>query len=121
MNQLTLEQEFRRIPITRPLARDKDPITSHEAADKAVESGRVDTEIELVRRYINRFCNTFQRPDFTAKGVANWISEQDRIDYFPVYIMIQKRKSILYDRGFIEKTNLKERDGCAVWIRKLKK
>jgi hypothetical protein len=120
MTQLTLQQEYETPRIARPLVRDKDSLPAHRAADKAIKSGRVESEVRRVREYINRFCNTFQRPDFTAKGVAAWISEQDKIDYFPTYIMIQKRKSILKDRGFIEETDLPERDGCAVWIRKAK-
>jgi len=60
------------------------------------------------------------RPDFTAKEIAWFISEEDKVDYYKTYIMIQKRKSILKDRDFVQETN-RERDGCAVWEKVFKK
>ena len=121
MKQLSFETEYqkKRNPITRPLARDKDPIASHKAADKVIESGYADSQVDKIWQYIERFCNAMMRPDFTAKEVAWFVSREDNVDYYKTYITIQKRKSILKDRGLITEMNM-ERDGCTVWIKKEK-
>ena len=103
----------------RPFARDTDPITSHKAADKAVKTGLVDSSVKAVRDYIERYCNVHMRPDFTAKEVAEFISKEDRVDYFKVYIAIQKRKSILKDQDLIVEAD-RESDGCKVWEKKVR-
>jgi len=112
--QLSFETEYR-----RALSHRNDPQTSYRAADKAVNTGIVNSSVQAVQDYINRFCNVFQRPDFTPKEVAWFISEEDKVDYFKVYIAIQKRKSILKDKDFIVETD-RERDGCKVWEKKAK-
>lgn len=105
MKQLTLQY---------PLSHSKDPITSHKAAEKVVKSGMFHYSVEEVRKAIKRYCNVMMTPDFTAKEVAEFISREDRVDYFKLYIVLQKRKSILKHECFIKETEL-ERDGCAVW------
>ena len=117
MKQLSFETEYKRKPIGSPLARDKDPVASHRAADKIVESGYANSQVEIIWQYIERFCKAMMRPDFTAKEVAWYISREDDVDYYKTYITIQKRKSILKDRGLISEMNM-ERDGCTVWIKK---
>lgn len=97
----------------QPLAHTKDPITSYEAADKIVKSGVFHYSVEQVRQAIKRYLKVFG-PDFTAKEVAEFISEEDKIDYFKLYIVIEKRKSVLKNQCFIKETE-RERDDCKVW------
>lgn len=97
----------------QPLARDKDPMTSHIAAEEIVKSGKFHYSVEQVRQAIKRYCKVFGL-DFTAKEVAEFISKEDKIDYFKLYIVIQKRKSVLKNEAFIKETD-RERDGGKVW------
>ena len=96
------------------LSHTKDRLTSFKAAEKIVESGVFHYSVEQVREAIKRYCNVMMRPDFTAKEVAEFISREDRIDYFKLYIVIQKRKSVLKNHSFIKETDM-ERDSCCVW------
>lgn len=98
----------------QPVAHTDDPQTSYKAADKLVKSGIFHYSVEQVRDAIKRYCNVMMRPDFTAKEVADFISKEDRIDYFKLYIVIQKRKSILKNQGFIKETD-REREERVVW------
>ena len=95
------------------LAHRDDHLPSYKAAEKMVKSGKFHYSVEQVRQAIKRYCNVFGL-DFTAKEVAEFISKEDEIDYYKLYITIQKRKSILKNEAFIEETEL-ERDGCCVW------
>ena len=104
MNQLTLPY---------PLSHTNDPLTSFKSAEEIVKSGIFHYSVEQVRDAIKRYCNVFGL-DFTAKEVAEFISKEDEIDYYKLYITIQKRKSILKNAAFIKETD-REREGCTVW------
>lgn len=104
MTQLTLPY---------PLSHTNDPQTSFEAAEELVNSGRFHYSVEQVRQAIKRYCNVFGL-EFTAKEVADFISKEDKLDYFKIYIVIQKRKSVLKNECFIKETD-RERDGGKVW------
>ena len=95
----------------------KDSVASFEAADKLVSSGKFRYSVEQVRLAIERYCKVMMRPDFTAKEVAWFIREEDDLDYFKLYIMIQKRKSVL--KADYKETD-RERGGCAVWEKKVR-
>ena len=97
----------------QPLSHTEDPRTSFDAADKIVTSGVFHYSVEQVREAIRRYCKVFGC-DFTAKEVAEFISKEDRTDYFKLYIVIEKRKSVLKNQGFIKETERK-RDECKVW------
>lgn len=103
MNQLTLPY---------PLSHTKDSQTSYEAANKMVKSGKFHYSVEQVRQAITRYCKVFGF-EFTAKEVADFISREDRIDYYKLYIVIQKRKSVLANQGFLKITE-RECDDCCV-------
>ena len=96
-----------------PYAHAKDPQTSFDAGQKMIESGKFHYSVEQVRRAIKRFCKAKMRLDFTAKEVARFISKEDGIEYFPLYITIQKRKSVLRNQAFIKETGT-EREDCGV-------
>ena len=99
MNQLTLPY---------PLARDKDVMTSHEAADKMIESGEINRQEEFIYSAIirwTRHCETF-----TTKDIATCISW---CTYDKAYDICRKRFSGLRNKGKIERTG-KKRDGCYV-------
>lgn len=91
-----------------------DSITSVKAAEKLVKSGKFHYSVEQVRQAIQRYCNVMMILDFTAKEIATFISNVDEIDYFKLYIVIQKRKSVLKNQAFIEETDT-ERNGHTVW------
>ena len=92
--------------INPPLARDSDPITSHEAAEKMVKSGKLNKQESLVYSKIKQLFNWFPfKTDFTARDL-----ESVYLDYY----IAQRRLSGLHYKGKIERTNEK-RDGCAVW------
>lgn len=97
----------------QPLAHTNDPQTSFKAAEKIVSSGIFHYSVLQVRDAIKRYCKIFGL-DFTAKEVAEFISAEDEIDYYKLYIVIQKRKSVLKNAAFIRETD-RERDGCTVW------
>lgn len=96
-----------------PLAHTNDHLTSFEAAEKMVKSGKFHYSVEQVREAIKRYCKVYGL-EFTPKEVAEFISEEDKIDYFKLYIVIQKRKSVLKNEAFIKQTDRKRND-CAVW------
>lgn len=112
----------------RPLSHTGDPITSYEAADEMVKSGKLNKQEQEVWKEINRgidnmeTCLGLQHQNFTAKELASWSG----IDYF----VIQRRLSGLHNKGKIEriktgkerigatdlfKSIYKKRDGCCVW------
>lgn len=102
-----------------PLARDKDPMTSHIAAEKMVNSGKLNQQENDVYHRAIQYVAYFRNPnDFTAKE----ISAGSAIDYYTV----QRRLSGLRNKGKIERLNteggawvegqeLMKRDGCCVW------
>jgi hypothetical protein len=92
--------------IDPPLARDTDPITSHEAADKMAKSGKLTRQEQEVYAAIKEYLRICPyRSNFTAKDL--------RIVYMDYYTA-QRRLSGLYYKGKIERTGEK-RDGCCVW------
>jgi len=97
-----------------PLARDTDPITSHEAAEKMVKSGELNRQekwvYDTIIRYLKYYPPLKQRKDFTTKDIANWT---DRYPYYKAYDICRKRFSGLRNKGKIERTG-KIRDGCFV-------
>lgn len=97
----------------QPLSHTNDSKTSFKAAEKMIESGKFHYSVEQVREAITRYCKVFGF-EFTTKEVAEFISEEDNLDYFKLYIVIQKRKSVLKNQAFIEETD-RERDECTVW------
>jgi len=92
--------------INPPLARDSDPITSHEAAEKMVKSGKlIGQEHQVYDAIIYSFA-VLDADNFTAKELSKWTDSD--------YYMIQRRLSGLHYKGKIERTGEK-RNGCAVW------
>lgn len=134
MNQLTLEQEFKRTPLGRPLARDSDPITSHEAAEKILRKGWLNAQERKVYEAILSYSKTHS--NFTTKDIAASMAKSmanEREAYWKCYDICRKRFSGLRMKGKIERLNtegglyqenkgqkLMKRDGCAVWIRRTK-
>jgi len=114
-----------------PLARDTDPITSHEAADKMVKSGELSAQEELVydeiKGYVTRQRALNYPDDFTTKDIARRMSNLAYpYYYYYCYDICRKRFSGLHNKGKIERLNTKgelykqgdelmRRDGCAVW------
>ena len=99
----------KQMTINYPLARDTDPITSHEAADKMVKSGALNQQQQNIYSAIliwTRHCDTF-----TTKDIATCISW---CTYDKAYDICRKRFSGLHNKGKIERTGEK-RDGCCVW------
>jgi len=88
-----------------PLARDKDPITSHEAADKMVKSGKLTKQQNSVLKIIARYCKNHK--DFTPLELTDghWTA---------LYYAIQRRKNELNHKGYIESTG-EVRNGREVW------
>lgn len=110
MNQLTLPY---------PLARDKDPMTSHLAAEKMVESGALSEQENQVFCWIVAYLKVNQKKDFTPKELVWW-------RYANKYHVIERRLSGLRNKGKIERlaedgTKWIEgkkqmiREGCCVW------
>ena len=95
----------------QPSSHTKDPQTSYEAAEKVIKSGKFQYSVEQVREAITRYCKVFGF-EFTAKEVADFISKEDKIDYYPLYIIIQKRKSVLENQGFLIITDRESNDCC---------
>ncbi len=101
--------------MNQPLAHTKDPITSHEAADRLVESGELtkqENEVwETIKYHVN---NTFYKT-FTAKELVGW----RKLDYH----LIQRRLSGLRNKGRIERVSVNnngkppwvKRNKCCVW------
>lgn len=105
-----------------PLSHRDDPITSDEAAEKMVESGKLALQEQLIWGLILHrtiYCNV---EDFTAKELD--IFSSCDTDYYT----IQRRLSGLHRKGKIERVQYKEnvspytfvyrnlkRDGCCVW------
>jgi len=88
-----------------PLAHRNDPITSYEAGDRMLNSGKLVKQQKLVMTAIitQRFEN------WTAKE----LSIVSGIDYF----VIQRRLHELAHKGLIERTG-KKREDCCVWKEK---
>jgi len=82
-----------------------DPQTSHDAAAKIVESGKLNKQEGAVLEAI-WWHKAYRSNTFTAKEL-NHYSELD-------YYIIQRRLSGLQKKGKIERTGEK-RDGCCVW------
>lgn len=80
-----------------------DPITSYEAGDKMIESGKLTEQENLVLYAINHY---YAGNDFTARE----LSKYNGLDYY----LIQRRLSGLHRKGKIEHTGEK-RGGCMVW------
>ena len=106
-----------------PLARDKDPITSHKAAEKMVVSGALSRQEQEVYDAISRYAIMF--PDFTTKDIAIVMLS---MPYFKAYDICRKRFSGLKNKGKIKVVQYKyrntewtfiykdkQRDGCRVW------
>jgi len=96
-----------------PASHKNDPITSFKAEDKHKQSGKFQYSVNQVREAIIRYQRTMMRPDFTAKELAAFISEEEQIDYFRLYYVIEKRLSVL-EHILIKRTS-EERNGCKVW------
>ena len=103
---------MKQMTLPYPVAHTEDSKTSFKAADREVKSGRFQYSVEQVREAITRYCKVFGF-EFTAKEVADFISKEDEIDYFKLYIVIQKRKSVLANQGFLKITG-RERDDCCL-------
>ena len=99
-HQMTLD--YKSAP---PLAHRDDPITSYEAADKMIKSGKLSKQEDLVLRYVKGWSKTVNSSEFTAKDLAFC-----GIDYY----IVQRRLSGLCQKSKIERTGEK-RDGCCVW------
>jgi len=95
-----------------PLARDTDPITSHEAAEKMAKSGELNRQKERVYGEIVKY-STLSK-DFTTKDIALNISQYTHWSYDKWYDICRKRFSGLRNKNKIERTG-KRRDGCQVW------
>jgi len=119
---------------TKLLCHKNDPETSHEAAKKMVESGKLNKQqkvesgklnkqqkvesgklnkqqkevSDMIIHYHNRFMGRIK--DFTAKELAEWTG-QSPIYPLLTYYVIQRR---LHELTGIERTGEK-RNGCAVW------
>jgi len=85
-----------------PLARDTDPMTSHEAAEKIVKSGKLNkqeqevyNEIVLYEERIKNLRPYSENKGVTAKEIANWSGLN--------YWMVQRRLSGLRNKGKIER------------------
>ncbi len=102
-----------------PLAHRNDPITSFEAGDKMIKSGKLNRQENLVLSYIKAWCDTVNNFKFTAKDLAYC-----GIDYY----VVQRRLNGLCQKSKIERLNtegtayqenkgqeLMKRDKCAVW------
>ena len=100
MNQLTLPYQ---------LARAKDVMTSHDAADKLVKSGRLNEQERNIMFAIQMWTKNGGE-DFTTKDIATCISW---CTYDKAYDICRKRFSGLRNKGKIERTG-KKRDGCYV-------
>ena len=92
-----------------PLARAKDPITSHKAAEKMVVSGALNKQEKEVYDAISRYATMF--PDFTTKDIAIIMLS---MPYWKAYDICHKRFSSIERKGKIELTG-DRRDGCRVW------
>ena len=92
-----------------PLARVKDPITSHKAAEKMVVSGALNKQEKEVYDAILR--NAIMFPDFTTKDIAIAMLS---MPYWKAYDICRRRFSGLKNKGKIELTG-DRRDGCRVW------
>lgn len=101
-----------------PLARDKDPITSHLAAEKIFKSGKLSFQEDVVYDAVCDYVKYFHN-DFTAKDIA----ERSNVNYYT----IQRRFSGLRNKGKIDRLNteggiyiegqeLMRRNDCAVWV-----
>jgi len=102
-----------------PIARDKDPITSHEAADKMVKSGKLNRQEEMVFNAIVHYAKTHKV--FNTKDIAKYWWPAT---YYNAYDICRKRFSGLERKGKIELVyewdglrikDFKRRDGCRVW------
>ncbi len=102
----------------KPLCHNSDPVTSLEAADKLVKSGRLTKQEKLVLRCVEYHKNNYLwREDFTAKEISN----ASCLDYH----LIQRRLSGLRNKSKIERVITgktkngaviyKKRNGQCVW------
>ena len=92
-----------------PLARAKDPETSHKAAEKMVVSGALSRQEKEVYDVILECDTTF--PDFTTKDIAIAMLS---MPYWKAYDICRRRFSGLKNKGKIELTG-DRRDDCRVW------
>ncbi len=102
MEQHQMTLEYKSAP---PLAHKNDPITSYEAADKMIKSGKLSKQEEEIYCAILRIYAPINC-EFTAKQ----LSDTTGINYYT----IQRRLSGLRQKSKIERTGEK-RDGCCVW------
>lgn len=101
-HQITLDYKKNALP----LAHRDDPITSYEAADKMIESGKLSRRQEEVYQAIIETLANSTLNTFTPKFIALWSG----VDYHE----IQRRLNELRQKSKIERTGEK-RDGCCVW------
>jgi len=107
---------MKQLTLPYPLARDKDVITSHEAAEKMIKSGNLERQERLVLITIQDVCAVLGTREFTPKEIV-------RINDRFAYHTIQRRLSGLRNKGKIERISInnngkppwKKRDGCCVW------
>ena len=108
-----------------PLTRDTDVITSHEAADKMVKSGKLGEQEKWVYFNIKRISMEFGGLNFTTKEIAQLMCSTFH-PYAECYDICRKRFSGIHNKGKIERLNtegglykegdeLMRRGGCAVW------
>ena len=85
----------------RPLVRNKDPITSHQAADKMIETGTVEEQcrlmIDLLKRHKRREGWTWRELAQIAMRDAKYDKSEDNLAY-----TFHRRSSILENQGKIE-------------------
>lgn len=93
----------------QPLSHTRDPITSFEAADKLVKSGKLNQQERIIWQAITKLLckhSPVSYFNFTARELSVWAELN--------YWMVQRRLSGLHNKGKIERTGEK-RDGCMVW------
>jgi hypothetical protein len=95
-----------------PIAHRNDPMTSYDAGQKMIDSGKLNKQQADVYLLIKWYCNFNGKTDFTAKEVAMYVQNKFPTTYKHItYIVIQRRK---HEIPYIEETK-EVRDGCCVW------
>lgn len=87
---------------TRTRCHKADPVTSYEAADKMIKSGR----LEHQERDVLRCIQSMATDNFTAKEIPAYMAGLD-------YVAVSRRLSDLRKKGYIRRTGEK-RNGCCV-------
>ena len=86
-----------------PLSHRDDPLTSYDAAEKMIASGKLKRELKMIVRLII----DSGRKDFTALELAGGVRDQN-------YYVIQKRLSVLERKDLIVHTK-EVRQGHLAW------